>query len=108
MKKFFLILMVLGLVFSSCSKEEKSSNMSETSVSSPEIDRNGATLLVYGGGGSQQSLTCGWSDGYGSGQVACAGTHCALSSYSSGGSTYTGITCFNNDVPLHTDNYRPD
>ncbi|MDX1912890.1 MAG: hypothetical protein SFV22_15465 [Saprospiraceae bacterium] len=103
MKNLFLIL-VVGLAISSCSKDEATPNTSEISVPSPSSDRN-PTLQVIGDGGTQ-SLTCGWSDGYGSGQVACAGDHCALTTMTISGTTYVGITCYADDVPLHTDNYR--
>lgn len=81
-ENFFLLLMPIGLVFSSCSKdnnEDKTSSTSESSASTAALDRD-YTLLVIGGsgGGGTQTLTCGWSDGYGTGQVACAGDHLSL------------------------------
>lgn len=104
MKNLFLILMVVGLALSSCSKEEKTPSVSETSVHSPAVDRD-YTLLETDGG--TVSFGCGWSDGYGSGQVPCAGTRCALATMTlPGGNVVVGIACFNGAMPLHTDNYR--
>ena len=81
--------------------------MSETPLSSTAANRDGPTLLeISGGGGGTQSLTCGWSDGFGTGQVACAGDHCSMTTMSAGGNTYNGITCYSGTTPLHTDNYR--
>lgn len=109
MKLNFLILIVAGFAFSSCTKDEKSSsNLQEISAPSPALDRGGDyNLQVIGGPGTTESLTCGWSDGFGSGQVGCAGDHCTLSTMTlPTGGTATGITCWNGTVPLHTDNYR--
>lgn len=109
MKNFFLILTVVGFSLSSCSKEEKTPSVSEITVPSIAVDRDDPTLLVQGipGGSGTNALTCGWSDGYGTGQVPCAGTVCELATITVGGITYVGITCYNGTVPLHTDNYRP-
>ncbi len=108
MKLNFLILIVAGLAFSSCTKDEKiTASVPEISVPSPAIDRSDPTLLVIGSPGTTESLTCGWSDGSGTGQVPCAGDHCALSTMSlPTGGTATGITCWAGAIPLHTDNYR--
>ena len=107
MKTFSWILMLVGLTFSSCSKEEQIKP--SLSVPSSVLDRDGGggdpTVVQIFDGPDSQNLTCKWDDGYGT-AVSCEGDHCALSSYSSGGNTYTGITCFDGSTPLHTDNYR--
>lgn len=109
MKFFFLILTVVGFSLSSCSKEEKTPSLSEITVPSSAVDRDDPTLLVQGipGGSGTNALTCGWSDGFGSGQVLCEGNNCSTATMTIGGITYIGITCLNGTVPLHTDNYRP-
>ena len=109
MKNLFLILTVVGLSLSSCSKEEKTPSVSEISVPSSAVDRDDPTLLIQGspGGSGTETLTCGWSDGYGTGQVLCEGNNCSLATMTIGGITYVGIICLNGTVPLHTDNYRP-
>ncbi|MBN8680647.1 MAG: hypothetical protein J0M29_20655 [Chitinophagales bacterium] len=105
MRLFFLLFALVSFTLNSCIKDDAASNAQEVNASNKTEDRGDATLLVTGGSGGTE-LSCGWSDGYGSGQVPCEGDHCALTVMTINGSTHVGITCFNDDVPLHTDNYR--
>lgn len=109
MKKIFGILIIIGLALSSCDKEEKATpKVPGTAGPSPTSERNGPTLqqIYTSGPGPQGILTCGWSDGFGTGQEVCEGDHCAVTYFETTSGTLHGITCFDGAIPLHTENYR--